>query len=168
LLIANKLAATARILEQLGHELSLETGIHQTANLEFALLVKKALALNPLVGDLSRAEEKLESFQRDCSEMSHVFSVAFRLLKDKHGKPGRRKLDWYDDFTASLLRLAKLAHIEPNLGKSRITGARNGWLFDAAQSLESFLYLEMRSRSPEACGKRLERSLRRLRSRHRQ
>ena len=70
-----------------------------------------------------------------------------------------QKLDWYDIFTALLLKLAKLAKIRPKTWKKRIekTGAR-GWLFDAAQKLEFLLYPPMRSDTPEACGKRLERA----------
>jgi hypothetical protein len=166
--IARRLASTARLLEQLAQGLAgLQTGIRQSEDIEFALLARQALSLNPLVGDLSRADEKLTSFQQQCSEMAQVFWVAFRTLKEERGKPGRKKLDWYDDFTALLLKLAKLANIEPNLNKDRITKARGGWLFEAAQALEYFLYPPMRSETPEACGKRLERSLGRLRQRDR-
>jgi hypothetical protein len=166
--IARRLASTARLLEQLAQGLAgLQTGIRQSEDIEFALLARQALSLNPLVGDLSRADEKLTSFQQQCSEMAQVFWVAFRTLKEERGKPGRKKLDWYDDFTALLLKLAKLANIEPNLNKDRITKARGGWLFAAAQALEYFLYPPMRSETPEACGKRLERSLGRLRQRDR-
>ena len=166
--IARRLASTARLLEQLAQGLAgLQTGIRQSEDIEFALLARQALSLNPLIGDLSRADEKLTSFQQQCSEMAQVFWVAFRTLKEERGKPGRKKLDWYDDFTALLLKLAKLANIEPNLNKDRITKARGGWLFEAAQALEYFLYPPMRSETPEACGKRLERSLGRLRQRDR-
>lgn len=166
--IARRLASTARFLEQLAHGLAgFQTGMRQSEDIEFALLARQALALNPLVGDLSRADEKLTSFQQQCSEMAQVFWVAFRSLKEERGKSGRPKLNWYNDFTALLLRLAKLANIEPNLNKDRDTHVRGGWLFDAAQTLEYFLYPPMRSETPEACGKRLERSLGRLRQRDR-
>lgn len=164
--IARRLASTARLLEQLTQELAgLQTGIRQSEDIEFALLARQALSLNPLVGDLSRADEKLTSFQQQCSEMAQVLWVAFRTLIEERRKSGRPKLDWYDDFTALLLKLAKLANIEPNLNKDRITKARGGWLFEAAQTFEYFLYPPMRSETPEACGKRLERSLERLRQR---
>jgi hypothetical protein len=166
--MANKLAATAKFLRQLGEELSLRTGITRNTNTELAIRVREALELNPTVANRARADEKLGAFCQDSLDMSQACWVAFRLLSDERGKPGRTKLVWYDDFTALLLRLAKLANINPRLAKDRKTDARTGWLFEAAQSLESLLYPEMRSPSAEACGKRLERSLRRLRSRHRQ
>jgi hypothetical protein len=161
--MARGLARTARFLEQLAQRLGgLKTGIQNSEDVEISLLVRQALVLNPLIGDLSRADEQLRSFQRQCSEMAQVFWAAFAALKVERGKRGRAKLDWYDDFTAVLLKLAKLANIEPKLSKDRITEARGGWLFEAAQALEFFLYPPMRSPTPEACGKRLERSLKRI------
>ena len=53
-------------------------------------------------------------------------------------------------------------------GRTGISGARGGWLLDAAQALETFLDPQMRSPSAEACGKRLERSKTRLKQKHRQ
>src|SRR5271169_5476511 len=128
--IARRLASTARFLEQLAQGLAgFQKGMRQSEDIEFALLARQALSLNPLVGDLLRADEKLTSFQKQCSEMAQVFWVAFRTLKEDRGKSGRKKLDWYDDFTALLLKIANLAHIKPNLNKDRITKARGGWLF---------------------------------------
>jgi hypothetical protein len=163
--VARRLASTARFLEQLAQGLAgLQTGIRPSEDIEFALLTRQALALNPIVEDLARADEDLASFQRQCFEMAQVFWVALRLLKEERGKSGRPKLDWYDDFTAFLLRLAKISNIKPNLNKNRDTGAPGGWLFDAAQALENVLYPPMRSKTPEACRKRLERSLKRLKT----
>jgi hypothetical protein len=167
--IATRLASTARFLEQLAQGLAgIQTGMRHSENIEFALLARQALLANPLVADLWQADEKLASFQIQCSEMAQVFWVAFRTLKEERGKRGRPKLDWYNDFTVLLLRLAKQAKVEPKLNKDRITGIRGGWLFDAAQSFEPLLYPLMRSETPEACGKRLERSLKRLRQPDRQ
>jgi len=67
-----------------------------------------------------------------------------------------------------LLEVAETAGVKPNLSKDRISGARVGWLLDAAQALEAFLDPQMRSPSVEACGKRLERSKTRLKQKHRQ
>lgn len=166
---ATRLANSAQSLEQLAQGLAgVQTGMRNAEDSEFALLARQALSLNPLVGDLSRADERLASFQLQCSEMSEVFWIAFKILKEERGKSGRKKLSWYDDFTALLLKLAKLANVEPNLNKDRISGARGGWVFNAAQALEPLLYPLMRSETPEACGKRLERSLKRLQTDHRQ
>jgi hypothetical protein len=84
--------------------------------------------------------------------------VAYADLNQKALNEGRAPLRWYDEFTALLLDIAKKAGVEPSLCKDRIRGTRTGWLFKAAQALEPFLDPFMRSPSPEACGKRLERS----------
>jgi hypothetical protein len=94
--------------------------------------------------------------------------VAYADLNQKALNKGRAPLRWYDEFTALLLDIAKKAGVEPSLCKDRIRGTRTGWLFKAAQALEPFLDPFMRSPSPEACGKRLERSKRRLAKAHRQ
>ena len=72
-------------------------------------------------------------------------------------------LYYYDDFVDLLLDIAAKGGVEPKQFKDRVTGERRGWLFDAAQTFEAFLYKPMRSPGPEACGKRLERAVKRLR-----
>jgi hypothetical protein len=89
---------------------------------------------------------------------------ASRNLGGEDSKGGREALYYYDDFTRLLLDVAERAGAQPSNIKDRETGERSGWLFDAAQAFESFLDKPMRSPSPEACGKRLERSRRRLRA----
>jgi hypothetical protein len=84
------------------------------------------------------------------------------------GESGRPQAEWHDEFAALLLEVAETAAVEPRLNKDRISGARVGWLLDAAQALEAFLHPQMRSLTAEACGKRLERSKTRLNQKHRQ
>src|SRR5262249_36952036 len=114
------------------------------------------------------AQEFISTFARDAARIAHVSMVAYKALPNRSAERGRPALDWYDEFTALLLEIADKAGVAPTLRKGRISGVRSGWLFEAAQALESFLWPEMRSPSPEACGKRLERSRRRLREAKRQ
>ena len=114
-------------------------------------------------------------FNRHSENSRREFSRAVRQNRTclpgwMGGSGGRRRSEgpsrhcvWYDDFTSLLLDIAKKAGIKASVGRDRVTGERTGWLFQAAQALEPFLYDWMRSKSPEACGKRLERSMRRLR-----
>jgi hypothetical protein len=146
----------------------LETGMHSDLEIAVASRTVECLAMDPTVGSLDKARELVSAFQRNAARIAHVCMVARADLPDRPVEHGRRALDWYDDFTALLLDVANMADVRPTLRKDRISGARGGWLFEAAQALESFLYPEMRSPSPEACGKRLERSQRRLRERERQ
>ncbi len=145
-----------------------ETGIRSDLEIVVASRMVEYLAMDPTVDSRDTARELVSAFQRDARRMAHVSLVARADLPDQAGERGRRVLDWYDDFTALLLDIANMAGVKPTLRKDRSSGARSGWLFEAAQALESFLYPEMRSPSPEACGKRLERSQRRLRERERQ
>jgi hypothetical protein len=167
--VGKALLSTAKSLNEVSALLGgLETGIHSDLEIAVASRTAEHLAMDPTVGSLDKARMLVSAFQRDAARIAHVCMVARAGLPDRPGGRGRPALDWYDDFTALLLEVANTADVKPTLGKDRISGARIGWLFNAAQALESFLYPEMRSRSPEACGKRLERSLRRLRERERQ
>jgi hypothetical protein len=101
--------------------------------------------------------------------MSHACLVAARDLKQTVvGKSGAPQQHWHDELTALLLEVAKMAGVAPRFGKDSIANEWVGWLLDAAQSFETFLDPRMRSPSAEACGKRLERSKRRLKRKHRQ
>jgi hypothetical protein len=167
--VGKALLCTAKNLSEASALLGgLETGIHSDLEIAAASHVVECLAMDPTVGSLGKAEELVSSFQRDAARMAHVCMVARAGLPDRPGERGRRALDWYDDFTTLLLDAAGTADVEPTLRKNRDSGVRGDWLFEAAQALESFLYPEMRSPSPEACGKRLERSQTRLRERARQ
>jgi hypothetical protein len=147
---------------------ALEPGLARRLELEVATRLAEYLALDPTVGSREKAEELLSALQQNAAQVAHVCLVARADLPHRTGERKQRVLAWHDDFTALLLDVAKKCAIEPTLRKDRITRARGGWLFEAAQALESFLWPEMRSTSAEARGKRLERSLRRLRSTSRQ
>jgi hypothetical protein len=103
-----------------------------------------------------------------CQIIQEASLAAFADLTGPSLKDGRDLLGWYDDFTEFLLEIAGKIGIKPALGKDRSTRDRNGWLFDAACALERFFPSCMRSQSPEARGKRLERSRKRLLNAYRQ
>jgi hypothetical protein len=167
--VAKALLSTAKNLSEASQLLSgLETGMHTDFEIEVTARIADYLALDPTVGSTARAQEVISSFRHDAARIAHVCMVARADLPVGPGERGRRAIGWYDDFTALLLEIAKEAGIKPTLRKDRITRVRSGWLLEAAQALEPFLYREMRSPSTEACGKRLERSLRRLRRGKRQ
>ena len=167
--VGKALLSMAKSLNEVSALLAgLETGIHSDLEIAVASRIAKYLALDPSVSSLTKAQELISSFRQEAARIAHVCMVARADLPDRPAERGRRALDWYDDFTALLLEVADTADVKPTVRKDRISGARSGWLFEAAQALEPFLYPEMRSPSPEACGKRLERSLRRLRERARQ
>jgi hypothetical protein len=160
--MGKELKKVAEILS--GHE----TGLHEIHDIAIVSQLAMILALDPEVGSRQQADKLIASFQGDAAKLAHACLVAACDLKRTVGKSGRPQAEWHDQFTALLLEVADAAGVEPRLSKDRISGARVGWLLDAAQALEAFLHPQMRSLSPEACGKRLERSKTRLGQRHRQ
>jgi hypothetical protein len=165
--VASALLRMAKNLSEVSQLMSgLETGMRTSFEIAVASQLTKYLALEPTIG--SNADKLITSFRQQAAQIAHVCMVGYVELSQEGGKRGRLVLDWYDDFTALLLDIAAKAGIEPTSRKDRQTGVRSGWLFEAAQSLETFLERYMRSPSPEACGKRLERSRGRLRPRARQ
>jgi hypothetical protein len=147
---------------------ALQTGLHEDIDITVASQLARFLALNPKIGSIERGRILLSGFQKDAARIAHACLVAATDWDQQSGKPGAPRLDWYDEFTALLISIAKTAGIEPNLKKERINGNKGGWLFDAARRLESFLDPEMRSDTDEACFKRLERGKKRLGRRGRQ
>jgi hypothetical protein len=162
------LTTAKRLLEVCSILDGLESGIHSTQEIEVSLRIAKYLALVPGVRSPEEAGEIISKFRQEADRIAHVCMVARADLPDQPEEKGRRALGWYDDFTTLLLKLAEEAGVQPTLRKDRSTGLRSGWLLEAAQALESFLWSDMRSPSTEACGKRLERSLGRLRTAQRQ
>jgi hypothetical protein len=161
--IAKILLSTAKNLGEVSLLLGgLETGFHSEVEIAVAARTAKYLALDPAVGSYEKAQELISLFRQDANRIAHVCMVAVADLPEQSAQRGRRALYWYDDFTALLLDIADKAGIRPALRKDRGTGARSGWLFEAALALETFLYAQMRSPSAEACGSRLDRSKRRL------
>jgi hypothetical protein len=167
--VAKALRLTARNLLDASTVLSgLETGLRTHVEIEATRHTATILAHDPSVGSFDRAKELISTFREEAARIGHTCMVAYADLNQKALNEGRAPLRWYDEFTALLLNIAEKAGVEPSLGKDRITRTRTGWLFEAAQALEAFLDPYMRSPSAEACGKRLERSKRRLAKAHRQ
>ena len=146
-----------------------ETGLREIQDIELVSKLVAILALDPEVGSPEQADQLIASFRCNAAKLAHACLVAGRDLKlSVKGKSGAPQQDWYDEFTALLLEVARTAGVAPRLSKDRDSGARGGWLIEAAQALETFLDRRMRSPSTEACGKRLERSKTRLNRKQRQ
>jgi hypothetical protein len=161
--MSKELNKAAEILS--GHQ----TGLHKVHDIKIVSQLAEFLALDPEVGSRGQADKLITSFRGDAAKMAHACLVAASDLKQTVvGKSGAPQQDWYDEFVALVLEVAKAAGVEPRLSTDRISGARVGWLLDAARALEAFLDPQMRSPNAEACFKRLERSKTRLKQKHRQ
>ena len=167
--VAKALLSTGRNLLEASKVLSgHQTGERTSIEIQVTSETVRLLALDPTIGSTETATTLVANFHEHSAKIGHACLAAWADLAEGGGQMGRPVLGWYDDFTILLLEIAKTAGIKASIGKDRVTGARTGWLFQAAQALEPFLYRRMRSKSPEACGKRLERSMRRLRDLKRQ
>jgi hypothetical protein len=167
--LAKTFTAMGKELKKIAEILSgHETGLREIHDIAIVSQLVTILALDPEVGSRQQADKLIASFRGDAAKLAHACLVAARDLKQTVGESGRPQAEWHDEFTALLLEVAETAGVKPHLSKDRISGARVGWLLDAAQALEAFLAPQMRSPSAEACGKRLERSKTRLKQKHRQ
>ena len=167
--VAKALLSTGRNLLEASRVLSgHQTGIHTSVEIQATTEAVRLLALDPTIGSIDTAKTLVGNFHEQSAKIGHACLVAWADLAEEGGQKGRPALHWYDDFTSLLLDIAKKAGIKASIGRNRATRERTGWLFQAAQVLEPFLDPWMRSQSPEACGKRLERSTRRLRDLKRQ
>ena len=167
--LVKKLTAFSKNLREIASSLSGdETGLRDRSDTEIVFQLKKILTLNPAVGSRSQADELVASFRKDAAKIAHACSVAAADLKMQIGESGRPRLDWHDEFAKLLRKIAERACVKPQSWKDRDNGARGGWLVEAAQELETFFPPAMRSPGREACGKRLERANKRLKSKHRQ
>ena len=162
--VAKALLSTAKSLTQAAEILGgHEAGFHSHGEIESTAYVKRILASNPNIGSIDEAGQLLRTFNANAAEISRACMEAYSDLKSEAAKGSRETLYYYDDFVDLLLDIAAKGGVEPKQFKDRVTGERRGWLFDAAQTFEAFLYKPMRSPGPEACGKRLERAVKRLR-----
>ena len=161
--IKKGLLSTGRNLEEISRVLGgHETGFHSDVEIEIVSQLKDYLALDPTIGSFERADQLISLFRQDAKKVAHACLVAGLDLGQQTGASGRARLNWRDDFTQLLLNIARAASIEPTLGFDRINDTGCGWLFDAAQALEGFLWLGMQAPSKEAAVKRLARSKKRL------
>ena len=161
--VAKALRSTARNLIEASKLLSgHESGIRTHVEIEATSATVRILALDPSVGSINAAKQLIGSLREQVARVGHACMVAYADLSQKGTNDGRAPNLWYDDFTALLIEIARIVDIKPSIGRDRVTGQRTGWLFNAAQLLEPFLDPYMRSPSAEACGKRLERSRKRL------
>ncbi len=157
--VAKALLTTAKGLLEAGKLLSgHETGFHTHVEVETTSAAARVLARDQTVGSVAAGHKILRTFRKEAERIGHACMAAYADLSQKDDGENNKRLGWYDEFTALLLEIARKAGVNPSVGKDRITGTRTGWLFKAAQALEPFLDPVMRSPTPEACGKRLERS----------
>jgi hypothetical protein len=160
--IAASLRSIAHHLQAAGRPLrGRQTGLQQASHILVANKARESLAMNPEIGD--SADAYLSDFCNQLDTVSHACTVAATALKSTKGSAGRKALDWFDDFTAVLVSIAKQNGIRPTIATDRSTGVAQGRFLDLAKGFERLLWPEMRSPSRAALAKRLSRALAELR-----
>ena len=125
--------------------------------------VVQVLASDPNIAKVEAAHAYLRDFCERAGNIASACRAAARTLQSNKGKGGKSRYDWYDEFTAVLVEICKQNKIEPTVGTDRITGEPVGGLPAVASAFERLLLPKMRSRTPSAMVKRLQRSLKRRR-----
>jgi hypothetical protein len=120
--------------------------------------LKESLSLE----DVTAAYAYLADFADRATAVAFGGREAAKRLTKIRGMGGGSPYLWYDDFAAVLLDLCKSNKIEPRAEIDRSSGELVGGLAKLASAFERLLLPPMRSPTPEAMVKRLQRSLSRL------
>ena len=123
--------------------------------------VVQVLASDPNIAKVEAAHAYLRDFCERAGNIASACRAAARTLQSNKGTGGKSRFDWYDEFTTVLVDICKQNKIEPTVGIDRITGEPVGGLSVLASAFERLLLPNMRSRTPSAMVKRLQRSLKR-------
>jgi hypothetical protein len=124
--------------------------------------VVQVLASDPKIGSIEAAHSYLSDFCERADTITSACRAAANTLQSKKGKAGKGRYDWYDEFTAVLVEICKQNKIEPTVGIDSISGKPVGGLPVLASAFERLLLPSMRSPTPSAMVKRLQRSLERI------
>lgn len=136
-------------------------GFAGAQNLAVGAQVLQVLVSDPNIGSVEGARAYVKDFCDRADTLASVCRAAANTLQSKKGKGGKNRYEWYDEFTAVLVRICKQNKIEPTVGIDSITGEPVGGLSAVAAGFERLLPPNMRSRTPSAMVKRLQRSLQR-------
>jgi len=137
-------------------------GMCHTEDIEVACRLAQILSEDSTVGNLAAAHAYLGDFGDRAAMIASACRSAAKRLEPIKGKGGKHRYDWYDEFTAVLVEICKQNKIEPTVGLDRVTGEAVGGLSAVASAFERLLLPSMRSRTPSAMVKRLQRSLKRI------
>lgn len=161
--VVRSLKAHAKRLDQIASIGTItREGFARAYDLAVSGQVVQVLASEPNIGNIEARHAYLSDFCERADTIASACRAAASTLQAKKGKGGKSRYAWYDEFTAVLVELCKQNKIEPTVGIDRITGEPVGGLSAVASAFECLLLPRMRSRTPSAMVKRLQRSLERI------
>ena len=160
--VVRSLMAHAKRLDQIDSIGTItRQGFAGAHNLAVSGRVVQVLASEPKIGSVEAAHAYLSDFCERADIIASACRAAVSTLQSKKGNGGKSRFGWYDEFTTVLVDICKQNKIEPTVGIDRITGEPVGGLSVLASAFERLLLPNMRSRTPSAMVKRLQRSLKR-------
>jgi hypothetical protein len=162
--VVGALKAHAKRLDQISSIGTItREGFARAHDLAVSGQVVQILASDPNIGSVEAAHAYLSDFCERADTIASACRAATSTLQPKKGKGGKIRYDWYDGFTAVLVGICKQNKLEPTVGFDSIAGEPVGDLSGLASAFERLLLPNMRSPTPSAMVKRLQRSLERIR-----
>jgi hypothetical protein len=138
----------------------LETGFRDSHQIQVAMSIRTVLAQK--LGSLNGANQVLSEFCNQMNTVAQACLIAAKNVSSTKHRAGQKAIDWYDDFTRTLIFIAGLNKIRTTVETDRDSGKPKGHFSSLAASFERLLHPNMRSRSLWALAKRLSNSLRRV------
>jgi len=161
--VASSLTSHAKGLEKIARLAAVgKGGMHLSEDIEGACRLAAALSKDSTIGSLAAAQVYLADFSGPATIVASACRSAAKKLQPISGKGGGTPYLWYDEFAAVLLEICKTNKLLPSVRIDRGSGEPVGDLAKVAAGFEMLLPPRMRSPTPEAMVKRLQRSLRRL------
>jgi|GEM_PF-1439834 hypothetical protein len=164
--VVSSLNAHAKRLDKLAPLAAVaKGGFCRSDEIEVACRLAQILSEDPTIGRIEAAYAYLEDFWNRAGVIAAACRSAATRLEATVGKDGHPRYDWYDGFTAVLIDVCQQNGIEPKVGIDRISGKPVGRLVEIAPVFERLILPKMRSPTPQALVKRLQRSRKRLEKR---
>jgi hypothetical protein len=161
--VVGSLKAHAKRLDQISSIGTItREGFARAHDLAVSGQVLQVLTSDPNIGSVEAGHAFLRDFCQRADTIASACRAAASTLQSKKGKGGKIRYGWYDEFTAVLVEICKKNKIEPTVGIDSITGEPVGGLSVLASPFERLLLPNMRSHTPSAMVKRLQRSLERI------
>ena len=141
---------------------ALEMGRHREPDFEAATRLSSALSEVPTIGSVDAARTVIGEFRRNAGIIATAARDAALELQSIKGKGGHPGNAWYDDFVVVVSEVCAANGIAVKSVSSRKMDEPSGRFFEVAQGLERVLLPKMRSPSPHALAKRINKSLKRI------
>jgi hypothetical protein len=140
-------------------------GMSRSEDIAVSAHLVQSLSEDPTIGNVMAAQTYLCEFCDRARTIASASRAAAARLGSTVGKDGHPRYRWHDELTAVLVDICRKNGIMPKARIDRVSGEPVGRFVEVAAAFERLLLPEMRSPTPQALVKRLQRSLNRVRQR---